>query len=934
MTFLPAEVPRRGSFAFWRAGGGPEQVELVFEGGQYGVRKRMVSAHVLPVTTVLPELLSIDPNGSHVPRSLGVWASAATAGVGLIARGRILPAVTSDGADTWRVGPLDPGDEAWLRELAAAFPPEAHALGIPGSRPMRLRSPESLIRDLWDAIADVLVRTSAAPRVTGSPAFAAPEPVQVPDLSGWLADSADGMSAGARLGLRVEAWHQPVETLDLVETHDEPDDSDTELSFRVVLQLRSSADPSLIVDAVTLWDQPESVLARFGVRAETDLLLALRRGAGLWPPLGAALDQARPAGFEIGDDAVADLLGSAAEELAGIGIEILWPSALLDDDLKVSAVPLEAPGKVTEAGLNLDTLLSFRWRLTLGGEELDETEIAELAEAKRPLVRIRDRWVALNPLLLERLRRPPRERMSTVQALGAVLAGSAEIDGERVEVAAEGALAELAERVAALGAEPEAVDSIPGLAATLRPYQRRGVAWLAGMCAAGFGGCLADDMGLGKTIQIIALHLHRRAAEAGPTVVVCPASLLGTWEREIRRFAPDVPVRRYHGGERHLSGVAPDEIVLVTYGVLLRDTTRLGEVRWGLIVADEAQAVKNPESRSARALREVPADARVALTGTPVENRLSDLWSILDWTTPGLLGHLEGFTRSIAVPIERYRDPDTTARFSRLIRPFLLRRKKSDPGIAPELPPKTETDRIVPLTGEQVTLYEAVVRETMAAIAEAEGIQRAGLVFKLLTALKQICNHPAQYLKQGGGPYAGRSGKLAAFDELLDIILDSGESMLVFTQFTQLAAILQEHLDKRGIGSLFLHGGTPVHRRDEMVEEFQAGKVPVFLLSLKAGGTGLTLTRATHVLHYDRWWNPAVEDQATDRAYRIGQDKPVQVHRLIAEGTLEDRIAELLEKKRGLAEAVVGSGEGWITELSDADLTELVSLREFQRGDV
>jgi superfamily II DNA or RNA helicase len=929
-TFLPHAVPRRGSFAFWRAGGGPDQVELVFDGGQYGVRKRMVSAHVLPVSAVLPALLTIDPNGRGVPRSLGVWASAATAGAGLIARGRILPAVTAEGVDAWRAGPLDPEDEAWLRELAAAFPPEAHALGIPGSRPMRLRSPESLIRDLWDAIADVMVRTSAAPRVTGSLAFAAPELVRVPDLSGWLADSADGMSAGARLGLRVEAWRRAVEG-DIAEEAGEAEDAEeageAEPSFRVVLQLRSSADPSLIVDAVALWDQPESVLTRFGVRAETDMLLALRRGAAVWPPLGVALGQARPSGFEIDDDAVSDLLGSAAEELAGVGIEVLWPSALLDDDLKMTAVPMQAPGQVTDAGLNLEALLSFRWRLTLGGEELDETEIAELAEAKRPLVRIRDRWVTLNPLLLQRLRRPPRARMSTIEALGAVLAGSAEIDGERVEVAADGALAELADRVASLGAEPELIDEIPGLAATLRPYQRRGVAWLAGMCAAGFGGCLADDMGLGKTIQIIALHLHRRAAEEGPTLVVCPTSLLGTWEREIRKFAPDLPVRRFHGGDRHLTGVASDEIVLVTYGILLRDTTRLGEVRWGLIVADEAQAVKNPESRSARALRELPAVARVALTGTPVENRLADVWAILDWTTPGLLGHLEGFTRSIAVPIERYRDPDTTARFSRLVRPFLLRRKKTDPGIAPELPPKTETDRIVPLTAEQVTLYEAVVRETMAAIAEAEGIERAGLVFKLLTALKQICNHPAQYLKQGGVPHEGRSGKLAAFDELLDIILASGESMLVFTQFTQLAAILQEHLDRRGIDSLFLHGGTPVRRREEMVEEFQAGKVPVFLLSLRAGGTGLTLTRATHVLHYDRWWNPAVEDQATDRAYRIGQDKPVQVHRLIAEGTLEDRIAELLEKKRDLAEAVVGSGEGWITELSDDELADLVSLR-------
>jgi SNF2 family DNA or RNA helicase len=449
---------------------------------------------------------------------------------------------------------------------------------------------------------------------------------------------------------------------------------------------------------------------------------------------------------------------------------------------------------------------------------------------------------------------------------------------------------------------------------------------MAGMCEAGFGGCLADDMGLGKTIQVIALHLHRREAKAGPTLVVCPASLLGTWARELARFAPDVPVRRHHGGARHLGDVAADEVVLTTYGVAVRDTPGLAAVGWGLVVADEAQHAKNPDTRTARELRAIPSAARIALTGTPVENRLSELWSILDWTTPGLLGSLDAFTRRIAVPVERYRDADATARFAAMVRPFLLRRRKSDPGIAPELPPKTETDRIVPLTAEQVTLYEAVVREALDRIATTSGFERAGMIFGMLTSLKQICNHPEQYLKQRGA-LTGRSGKLAAFDELTDIILAGGESMLVFSQYRQMGELLQRHLDARGVPSLFLHGGVPVARREEMVEQFQAGGVPVFLLSLKAGGTGLTLTRASHVLHYDRWWNPAVEDQATDRAYRIGQDKPVQVHRLIAEGTLEDRIAMLLASKRELADAVVGSGEGWITELSDAQLGELVSLR-------
>jgi len=693
-----------------------------------------------------------------------------------------------------------------------------------------------------------------------------------------------------------------------------------------VLQLRSTADPSLIVDASSLWDQPEVVLTRFGTQAETDLLLALRRGAAVWPPLAPVLAQASPSALDLDDDAVTGLLGPAAEELAGAGIEVLWPSSLAGDGLKLQAAVTPAPGKVTEAGFGLDALLDFRWQLTLDGQVLDEDEITALAEAKRPLVRLRGRWVTLDPALLERLRRPPRTRMRVMEALGAVLAGSADIDGESVTVVAEGPLADLAERVANIAAAPAQLGAPPGLVATLRPYQQRGVAWLAAMCEIGFGGCLADDMGLGKTIQVIALHLHRRAAETGPTLVVCPASLLGTWEREVRRFAPQIPVRRYHGGRRHLQEVAADEIVLVTYGVVLRDSAELAGIGWGLVAADEAQHAKNPLSRTARELRALPAPARIALTGTPVENRLSELWSILDWTTPGLLGHLETFTRRVAVPVERYKDAEATARFAALVRPFLLRRKKSDPGIAPELPPKTETDRIVPLSAEQVTLYEAVVRETMEAIAAKEGIERAGLVFKLLTALKQICNHPAQYLKQPG-PLDGRSGKLAAFDELLDVILAGGESMLVFTQYTQMATLLQQHLDARGIGSLFLHGGVPVRRREELVDEFQAGRAPVFLLSLKAGGTGLTLTRATHVLHYDRWWNPAVEDQATDRAYRIGQHRPVQVHRLIAEGTLEDRIAALLEKKRELADAVVGSGEGWVAELSDDELTELVSLR-------
>ncbi len=490
-------------------------------------------------------------------------------------------------------------------------------------------------------------------------------------------------------------------------------------------------------------------------------------------------------------------------------------------------------------------------------------------------------------------------------------------------------------------AGPQPTSPPTGLDAELRDYQLRGLAWLDLMTSLGLGGCLADDMGLGKTITLIALHLRRaerdRAGEDGaggkragrPTLVVCPASLLGNWQREIHRFAPGVPVRRFHGTGRTLADL-DGGFVLTTYGTMRSAAEELAGVGWGMVVADEAQHIKNPYSATARALRTIPSPARVALTGTPVENNLSELWALLDWTTPGLLGPLKSFRARHARAVEGGEDPDAAERLARLVRPFLLRRRKSDPGIVPELPPKTETDRPVPLTREQASLYEAVVRESMLVIEGSEGIARRGLVLKLLTSLKQICDHPALYLKEGVSPdraRADRSGKLTLLDELLDTVLAEDGSMLVFTQYVGMARLITAHLTARSVPAEMLHGGTPVPERERMVDRFQEGGTPVLVLSLKAAGTGLNLTRAGHVVHFDRWWNPAVEEQATDRAYRIGQTQPVQVHRLITEGTVEDRIAEMLEAKRALADAILGSGEAALTELTDRELTDLVSLR-------
>jgi SNF2 family DNA or RNA helicase len=592
----------------------------------------------------------------------------------------------------------------------------------------------------------------------------------------------------------------------------------------------------------------------------------------------------------------------------------------------ISSPPI-GTGTPVAGGLTLDTVLDFRWRVAMDGVVLTDEELARLATARGGIVRLRGRWMMADLSLVEKATSGRVERIGSGDAIGSLLGGDAEIGGERVPVIASGALADLVERLANLAGDESIGDLAPppGLVGELRPYQLRGVAWLEQMCHLGLGGCLADDMGLGKTIQVIALHLHRRSRGPGTMLVVCPTSLLGNWERELHRFAPGVPVRRYHGGDRHLDDLAEDEVVLATYGVVRRDHQALSAAGFSVVVADEAQHAKNPVSETARSLRAIPASARVALTGTPVENRLTELWSILDWTTPGLLGPLRRFRRSVAVPVERYHDPEVTDRLTRVIRPFLLRRRKTDPTISPELPPRTVSDLPVPLTPEQAGLYAGEVTEALAVIAERTGISRRGMVLRLLTVLKQICNHPAQYLHEPG-PAMGRSGKLAALEELLEVILAEGESVLVFSQFVEMLTLIESRLKELGVGTLFLHGGVATHRREEMVEAFQRGEAPVFLLSLKAGGVGLNLTRATHVIHFDRWWNPAVEDQATDRAHRIGQHRPVQVHRLITEGTLEDRIAVMLERKRNLADVVVGEGEAWLTELSDDELAELVTL--------
>ena len=899
MSFVPLQGP-----AEYVPGSPPRDAQVVFS-SRPGQAQRVIR---MPMRGAIP-VLSRAGRADDAHPSVGLLSGATLLAMRLVAAGRVR---RGDDGLSWRAGPLSAEDDDRVRALAASRAYDDLDAG----------RAETVVRSILDAVADTMTRT---PAVAAAPSGASRRPA-AERLRDRVAD--DDLPEHVTLSLRIEAPEERLAAGEVV----------------VVPQVHERDDTGHLADAEQLWLDTRHGFSR---RARLSAVGALREAAAAWPPLDRLLQRPVPDRLVLDGDDLADLLEQGLAALAAVGVDVFWPRGLRGELTGVATVDLAHPGrrqqddKLMTGLFGPDTLFSFDWRLALGDADADpddrltDDEMAALAASATPVIRLRDQWLVVDPALARRARRhlraraEGRARVRPMAALQSALTGSLDVDGEQVVVHPGASLLRVRDRIS------DAAHVVPlpeprGLAASLRGYQRQGFTWLAELTGAGLGACLADDMGLGKTVTLIALHLHRRerGLAGGPTLVVCPASLLGNWEAEIRRFAPGVDVRRFHGSGRVLA--AGDGFVLTTYGTMRRDHARLGEVGWDLVVADEAQHVKNARSSTARALRTIGSRCRVALTGTPVENDLTELWAILDWATPGLLGSRNAFRRAWAAPIESGADAGKAREFAQLVEPFLLRRRKTDPGIAPELPPKTETDQVVALTREQAVLYEALVRESMERIEHADPESRRGLVLALLTGLKQICNHPAHYLHQASGRLRGRSQKLELLDELLGTILAEDGAVLVFTQYVAMARLLERHLAEAGIPTLFLHGGTPVREREQLVASFQAGAAPVFLLSLKAGGTGLNLTRADHVVHFDRWWNPAVEDQATDRAHRIGQTRPVQVHRLVTEGTVEQKVGELLTRKRGLAASVLGRGEVALTELGNDELRDLVALR---RGD-
>ncbi|WP_107654407.1 DEAD/DEAH box helicase [Nocardia suismassiliense] len=881
---------------------------------------------------------------AHVARGVERWVRA----------GRIVPELRRADGQWWVRWRLVGGERqrAWLAELAVAMPAALRVAGRPNA------VLDDLVTELTDPIARSMIDQSDSVH---------------PLVDALVRDIP--LDAGSyRVAETLEHWRATL-------TGDEP-----ELVLRL---LEPDGDLGTTDESVALWrlevclridgEAPNPVQ----LQGDPDLLRVAVEQLGeaqrAYPRLRDLPSDPRSMDLLLPTEVVVDLVEHGAHALQAAGVRLLLPRAW-NVSAPTMRLRVESAVPAAESTVGMPGLVSYRWELALGDTVLTKAEMERLVRSKSDLVQLRGDWVQADHKVLAAAARYVAAHTDTSEITFADLIG--ELAGGRVEqvpvteVTATGWAADILDRTREL----EPIAPPVGLKAQLRPYQERGLAWLVTMSRMGFGAILADDMGLGKTVQVLALLVHEReaanardprttkpsrkstAAKAadgavvlslaaarrrkaagdsgggmpGPTLLVCPMSVVGNWQRETERFAPDLRVWVHHGVGRRSgaeldAAVAESDLVITTYSLLARDLDELKRQTWDRIVLDEAQHIKNAATRQSRAARSLPARHRLALTGTPVENRLEELRSIMDFAVPKVLGSPQTFRARFAVPIERERDENAISRLRMITQPFVLRRVKTDPAVITDLPDKLEMTVRANLTVEQAALYQAVVDDMLAKIKDAKGMARKGAVLSALTRLKQVCNHPAHFLGDGSGVLhrgSHRSGKLALVEDVLDAVLADGEKALLFTQFREFGELIAPYLVERfGTEVPFLHGGVPKQRRDSMVTRFQepAGP-PLMLLSLKAGGTGLNLTAANHVVHLDRWWNPAVENQATDRAYRIGQQRNVQVRKLVCVDTIEERIDEMINGKRQLADLAVGAGENWITELSTDDLRELFTL--------
>ena len=706
-------------------------------------------------------------------------------------------------------------------------------------------------------------------------------------------------------------------------------------------------DPSLKLSLENYWrmesQQKKALQKQLDKDFESNLLLNLGYAARIYPKLWQGLETDQPVGLFLDIDSAFEFLKETAWVLEDAGYKVIIPSWWTPMGRKRAKLRLKvsqgksaskAPGK---SYFDLHTLVQYSYELAIGDQPVSEEEWQELVAAKTPLVQFRGQWMELDPTKMQQMlefwqnQEDDNPQMSLIELLKREAEAGEDLEFQRDETLEE-MLLKLNDK-----SQLEPVEELPKLQGSLREYQKRGVSWLSYLENLGLNGCLADDMGLGKSVQVIARLVQERREDQStpPTLLIAPTSVLGNWQKEIAKFAPHLRTIVHHGSDRlkenkdFKAASIKQDVVITSYTLARKDAKLLNSVEWKRIVLDEAQNIKNPKTAQTKAILKLSANHRLALTGTPVENRLLDLWSIFNFLNPGYLGKQAQFRKAFEIPIQKDNNQITATTLKKLVEPFILRRVKTDKAIIKDLPDKVEQKVYCNLTKEQASLYEAVVKDVDKQLVEAEGIQRKGLILSTLMKLKQICNHPRQFLQDGSEFSTIRSHKLSRLDEMVEEVLAEQESLLIFTQFREIGDALEHHL--RYIchyNTYYLHGGTSRTKRERLISEFQDTESPpsIFILSLKAGGVGITLTKANHVFHFDRWWNPAVEDQATDRAFRIGQQKNVFVHKFVTLGSLEERIDQMIEDKKKLSATVVGSDESWLSELDNDTFKQLIKL--------
>ena len=936
-------------------------------------------------------LVAMNQADSFVGSDLRFWSHAARWSLDLLARSKFLPALDSvDGAlfSTWQVLLDSDVDQTRLRQFARQMPVACRTyqdgadLAAAGAEQnlvvadtVTLARP--LLLDFLNRVVDAQIRTTLHNTRTDAPilpAVALPKDVA---LREWLqsltqteAILCETAKPNAADPAKLERL-QSVLTQWLTPLQHHLSQQDTpfrtcfylhpplmgQMDWTLEYFLQAVDDPECLISARTIWHNPVDRLVYLGRtinQPQETLLAGLGLASRLHPGIEPSLQTQQPQSCRLTPLQVYEFIKTTAWRLQDSGFGVVLPPSLANQQGWANrlglSVQAETPSKRMQ-GLGLKSLLNFKWELTIGGQRLSKAEFDRLVALNTPLVEVNGEWVELRSQDIRAAQeffasRKDQMSLSLEDALRMSTGDTQMIEKlPVVSFEASGALEDLINTLTTGNQDLTLIPTPREFRGELRPYQIRGASWMAFLEQWGLGACLADDMGLGKTVQLIALLLHLQENDLieHPTLLVCPTSVLGNWEREVKRFAPTLKVLLHHGdkrsqGKTFAKTMKGYHLVLTSYALVYRDEKELQSVKWQGVVLDEAQNIKNSEAKQSQAVRQLDAQFRVALTGTPVENRLSELWSILDFLNPGYLGPRNFFQRRFGIPIERYGDTDSLKTLRSLVQPFILRRLKTDRSIIQDLPDKQEMTVFCGLTSDQAAIYQQLVDHSLEQIEAAEGIQRHGMILALLTRLKQVCNHPALLKDEGGrmkdeggsaAAFLARSGKLQRLTEMLEEILAEGDRTLIFTQFAEWGKDLQAYLEQQFKGEvLFLYGSTSRKQREVMVDRFQNDpQAPrIFILSLKAGGVGLNLTRANHVFHFDRWWNPAVENQATDRVFRIGQTRNVQVHKFVCTGTLEERIHELIESKKALSEQVVGTGETWLTELDTDQLRNMLML--------